>query len=1164
MRLLQFFCSSFSSVVFFCALLGLPTLSRVIVAQSLPSSSNSRPEETQILELGQSVTGELQGDRVRNYVIRLEVGQYLSLTVAQQSIDVIVRLIDSREEKILEVDRTGAAELESVIFIADRKDNYTIQIQPFNTNSTQGSYRIEVTELRTATARDRDRIRGENLLARALQIQSQGTEESIKQAISLLEESLMLWQNTQTRDREALTQFYLGALHYEIREYDTALEYYQRALSLSRKLSDRATIAATLNRIGLTYRRQRYFEKAIEYYQQSLAEFRELGDRSMEGTLLNNIGLAYRYWGKLELALEHYEQALLLRREISDREGELATIGSLAGVYSALGDQERALDYYNQELQGLPREEQSTNLSNVGLIYRQLGELQTALDYYQRSLEIDREIGDRSGEGITLNNMGAVYFSLGEIQKALDTYDRSLEIYREIDDSRREAITLSNIGLVYRQLGEYQIALDYYNRALPLHQNTRNLSGKATTLNNIGATYNALKDWQQALDYYQRALLLYREVNNSYKEATALNNSGTAYESLGDGQKALNSYEKALSLYRELQDPSGEAIALHNLANLTAKTDDRDRARDYFQQALTLFRQVGNRSEEAFLLYSFARLQREDGDLKDARDRIEAAIEIVEDLRTKIASSDLQTSYFATVQDYYEFYIDLLMQLHRQDSTRGYDALALHASERSRARSLLELLAEANADLRQGVDPQLLNRERTLQHKLEAVEDRRIRLVQGSYSNAQLTKIDRERQNLLNELDEVRADIRTKSPRHAALTQPQPLTLTEIQKQVLDRDTLLLFYSLGEERSYLWAVTPTQINSYELPPRKTIERAVKLFRRGVKNARRPVTRFLPDALELTKIILQPVASQLENKRLLIVGDGALQYIPFGALPHPETLQQETPEYLPAIARHEIVYLPSASALDIIRSEGSRKAPSKELAIFADPVFDAGDERLSNTRSPSSASSTLALLQLDRAARDAGLSWTRLPGTRQEAEAILSLLPENSDRFFDFQANKTAVTRSDLGDYRILHFATHGFLNSETPELSGVVMSLVDPQGNLQNGFLRLHDVYNLDLPGTELVVLSACDTGTGELVRGEGSIGLTRGFMHAGASRTIASLWKVSDRATAALMSEFYENLLVGKMRSAQALRSAQLELWQGEWAHPYYWAAFTQQGEWQ
>jgi CHAT domain-containing protein len=343
-------------------------------------------------------------------------------------------------------------------------------------------------------------------------------------------------------------------------------------------------------------------------------------------------------------------------------------------------------------------------------------------------------------------------------------------------------------------------------------------------------------------------------------------------------------------------------------------------------------------------------------------------------------------------------------------------------------------------------------------------------------------------------------------------------------------------------------------------------------------------------------------SKLKAKRLLIVSDGALQYLPFGALPMTEITDREVADakfangsqsrnrvepLRPLIANYEIVTLPSASTLAVIRQEHvNRSRPAKSIAVIADPVFDEKDERIldktvisevvrDKTNSEQSQVLSNSQLLLRRAASlnsefktnapaNETIPITRLPFTRLEAENIVATAPAYLTlKATDFQANRQTATNSELANYRYVHFATHGILNSEHPELSGIVLSLVNEHGKPIDGFLRLHDIYNLNLP-VDLVVLSACQTGLGKEIRGEGMIGLTRGFMYAGAPRVVASLWKVDDAATAELMKRFYTAMLKDNFLPAAALRRAKMEIWkQRRWQAPYYWAAFELQGDW-
>ncbi|WP_254625655.1 CHAT domain-containing protein [Nostoc sp. TCL240-02] len=420
--------------------------------------------------------------------------------------------------------------------------------------------------------------------------------------------------------------------------------------------------------------------------------------------------------------------------------------------------------------------------------------------------------------------------------------------------------------------------------------------------------------------------------------------------------------------------------------------------------------------------------------------------------------------------------------------------------------------------------------------------------------------LEQETEVLLEQYKQVQVKIRATSPRYAALTQPQPLSLVQIQQQILDDKTLLLEYSLGEKRSYLWAVTNKSIISYELPKRADIEATVQKFRQEITT---PYLKCSPSINVLSQQILAPVAQQLQKKRLMIVSDGALQYVPFSTLTTGSSINYE-----PLLLNHEIITLPSASTLAILRSEHKeRKSAPKTLIVLADPIFNRDDERLRGKIQLSGSSvpeSNVENLALTRSAKESDINFERLRFTRQEAEQILSLVPiSDRKQAFDFTASRTTASSENLSQYRIIHFATHGILNSKHPELSGVVLSLFDDKGMPQNGFLRLHDIFNLNLQA-ELVVLSACKTGLGEEVKGEGLVGLTRGFMYAGSPRVVVSLWSVDDQATSELMKVFYKNMLQKGLKPAAALRTAQIEIWRTQkYAAPYYWAAFTLQGEW-
>jgi CHAT domain-containing protein/Tfp pilus assembly protein PilF len=918
-------------------------------------------------------------------------------------------------------------------------------------------------------------------------------------------------------------------------------------------------------------------QQALDKWKQTLPLWRQLGEKEGEAAALLGIGKIYSDLGDKQEALKYYNQSLPLSRQVGSKEGEASILNNIGLVYNTLGDKQQALKYFNQSLTlsrqvgNKPGEDNALN--SIGLVYNSLGDKQQALNYFNQSLTLSRQVGNKAGEATSLSNIGSVYDDLGEKQQALNYYNQSLPLRRQVGEKAGEATTLNNIGTVYNSLGDNQQALNYFNHSLPLRRLVGDKAGEAITLNNIGLVYNTLGDKQQALKYFNQSLPLRRQVGDKAGEAITLNSIGLVYDNLGDNEQALNYYNQSLPLSRQVGDKAQSALTLNNIGTVYDTLGEEQQALNYLNQSLTLLRQVGNKAQSAGILNNIAHAERDKGNLQQALTQIQAAIKIIEDLRTKVDSQDLRTSYFASVQGYYKFYIDLLMQLHKQDPSKGYNAIALHISESSRARGLIELLTEAHADIRKDVDPKLIEEEKRLQLKIEATGKQIQELSSKPQTETALINFKKELETLLTQQKELQTKIRTNSPKYAALQYPQPLTLLQIQQQ-LDKDTLLLEYSLGEEHSYLWAVTPNSIDSYELPKREEIEKAATEFRDKLQqNKAGDLTDlFALSATKLSKLILAPVADKLSQKRLVIVADGALQKVPFTALTEPgQKGNFSGSEYQPLIVNHEIVNLPSVTTIASHRLDlkGRLSAPLT-LAVLADPVFEANDPRITG-KSTSIAPdldlrSQIEQSDLKRGAKNLKRAyWQRLNGTRTEATAILKLVPNSQHlQAFDFDANYNWVTNKQLSQYRFLHFATHGFADPINPELSGIVLSLIDKQGKpADKGYLRLGDIFNLDF-AADLVVLSACDTGLGKDVNGEGLVGLTRGLMYAGAERVAVSLWQVDDAATAELMKEFYTQMLNSGKSPTAALRAAQLRLWENSsLQNPYYWSAFTLQGEW-
>jgi CHAT domain-containing protein/membrane protein required for beta-lactamase induction len=878
---------------------------------------------------------------------------------------------------------------------------------------------------------------------------------------------------------------------------------------------------------------------AIEKCLEALPFFQSSGDQYRAALIMNVTGRFYADSSEFRKAVEYFKQSLPIFHSLNDRYGEIESLNFLGGMYDILG------------------------------------EPQTALRNYAQALSLAREAKDQNLAAFMLNNIGKINYDLANWQKAIEYYQQTLAAVRANGNKRLEAVSLHNTGLAYAGLGEPEKALDYLQQSIALRRSLNDKAGEADTLTNIGSTYAQMNEPKKAISFYEQALPLRLAVGDRRSEGLTLDYMGVAYALLGELDKALDYHQKALEKYQVSESRRNEGFALGNIGHVYGLKDDQQKAFDFHKEALAVFRTIGDRENEARMLEGMARAERGRNHLEAARKLIDESLSLTEAVRANVSSQRLRASYFSRRQDAYQFYIDLLMELQRQNPSGVYSADALQISERSRARSFAEMLNEAQIDFREGVDTNLLNKERDIRQSLNAKAQRQIQLTAQNGNPTEVATLNKEISALEDEYEQLQGKIRTSSPAYAALMQPQPLTSKAIQQQ-LDPNTMLLEYSLGDERSYVWAVTQDSLKTYELPKREQIEKTAKevyesLIARSVvkpveSSAQRRAritqsdAQFEQVAAELGRMILAPALAEVGTKRLVVIADGALQYVPFAALP----ADPDAKSYHPLVFRHEIVSLPSASSLAIQRHGlANRKPAPKGIAVVADPVFSISDSRLKSEIPPMVATDTRRIEHLSGGLAGQ-LSIRRLPFTRQEADEILSVAPPGANfKAVDFRANRAVATSGELSQYRYVHFATHGYLDTARTGLSAIVLSMVDEQGRPQDGFLRTHDIYNLKLPA-ELVVLSACETGLGKEIRGEGLEGMTRGFMYAGARRVVVSLWNVNDKATAALMQNFYAGMLRGNKSPAAALRAAQIQMLRTRrWQSPYFWAPFIMQGEW-
>lgn len=592
------------------------------------------------------------------------------------------------------------------------------------------------------------------------------------------------------------------------------------------------------------------------------------------------------------------------------------------------------------------------------------------------------------------------------------------------------------------------------------------------------------------------------------------------------------------------------------------------------------------------------------------------ALSAVETLRSgSLRADEARSTFLATTKDVYDETGGALAEMAFLTAAGGgalsgkaleYAAEAFKVTEQARSRSLLDMLSETGTAITEGIPADLLKRKQdNLDRQQEIAEQITGASLVPDEQKKKPADLESELDQLQTEFDSIENQIRTASPRYSSLTAGKPLTLAEVQQSVLDDQTVLLEYVLGNDSSYLWAVSKSEVMLFKLPPRPAVEKLAtdlraqlipsKLQRRIVgidvmADAQRGLgvsttpfaedaAAFVPASSALYKVAIEPAAAMIGTKRLLVSADGALNYVPFEALvKSAEVTDYSSLPYL--IKTNEIVYAPSASVVGAIRQQQSARGAGPILVV-ADPVFNSADTRAKGAVAVAASNSETRGLGIQSALSDVtgqdsgaaaqsakmqGLPLARLAGTRAEAEQIVKLAKASgsaADVWLDLEASEDNVDTKDMSKYRILHIATHGLLNAERPQFTGVVLSLVGNKA--EDGFLRTDEVFNLKL-GSPLVMLSACETGLGKEKRGEGVMGLTRAFMYAGAPTVGVSLWSVADRSTADLMSDFYKRLLTPGASGAPstAMRDAQLAMIAGKkYSAPFYWAPFVLVGDW-
>ncbi|HJP92963.1 MAG TPA: CHAT domain-containing protein [Pyrinomonadaceae bacterium] len=826
-----------------------------------------------------------------------------------------------------------------------------------------------------------------------------------------------------------------------------------------------------------------------------------------------------------------------------------------------------------------------------------------ALETARRALEISKSLNDELGAALALDQIAQCYFAQSDLVEATGTYQEALQLWREQGNLHQQIQTLNMLGFIDAEKGDWQSAISYLTQAQSVNTENdpdlmaRSAAGLASVFVDSGLPNSALIHYQRAREFYRKAdyargvnrmtMMIghtYFLLQNASAAEEHLQTALASFDPSGVDAAQCNEYLSQLriaaaqyadalqhllpvvKIYESAGNPKQAARVRALIGQLYEQQGNFAEARANYLEASETFRRISDRVSDAAVSFALGRLELEAGDYDAAEPFLKQSIEYTEFIRSKSIGRELKQAFSASVHARYAAYVECLMRKHAKQPSQGLDVMAFEASELARGRSLAELLHDTQTDLLNGVDAQTAEREKSLRQLIRAKEDYCVDLLATDYSKEDLDQLEASLARLRDEYKQVLDKIRIVNPSYERISQPSAYSLRQIQQQVINDDqTVLLEYLLGNNASYVWLVSKNGFASYEIPKEAIINEAVgKLYNLlSVKPTAESETKLRDAARELGQMVLGPVAGQLAGRRVIVVADGGLNYIPFQLLP----LDREL-----LIEKVEVINTPSASILGQLRSERSKRQPAdKVVAAFGDAVFPSNYVEYKESGSDQLVAKQKRLAQpAGSNSRDIDIAEDALNPekiqplfyARWELQNLRELLGSEAFLATGFDASREKLESADLSHYSILHLATHGILNTKNPEDSGFVLSLVDPNGKPQNGFITMKDVYRLHVP-VVLVVISACRTGLGKEVKGEGLIGLTRGFMHAGASSVVSTLWRVDDEATAELMKHFYANMLQQGMTPAAALREAQNTIRQDpRWTSPYYWAAFTLQGE--
>jgi CHAT domain-containing protein/Tfp pilus assembly protein PilF len=1005
--------------------------------------------------------------------------------------DLAVQLLDPQGQAI---SRTAGSDGQLSLITA-AAGTYRIVFAQQDPQARGSSYRITLLEARQAQAGDEERVAAGRALSEAKLLEC---EKKYPEALEKAQVSLDHWSRLQDPGGRFEALYEIGLLHDLSNDKDKspALIWYKQALGAAKDAEDRYGAAKAQTAMGIALLNGSP-EEASKDLEAVVPVLRELNDSHVLAEVLFRLGFHDYTQGRYDEAQNNYQQAL----------------------GSAEIDNPQLVPYL---------------LNGLGTLLMSRGETREALEQYRRAQDLATQEGNDRERATALAGLGAIDRRQGRPQEALRKLSAALEINRNLSLQVEEGRTLALLGGVYLDLGEGAKAREGFRDAIKVFRAAKDNAWLARSLGVLGNAELSLGRTGEALGTYREMLTVAEAAKLDPQKGAAFHGIGAAQRQSGQLREAIQSLEQALH-YRQGKERLGEALTRQELGKAYQAQGDLGRAESSLREALRIADAVGAFLPRAAIHYDLALLARQKGNLEQAVAEIDQAVKILETVRSDLSEDRLRTSFFASRRSYYDLYVDLLMELDARHPGQGYADRALAASERGRARGLLDLLERL--ELTRGISPQLRQAEAEVAARLSQIQSELVKeSLLEKVRPPVLADLKLRLQEAETEQKTLEQRIRAESPVYSQVRYPTLLKGGEI-RNLLDPGSALLEYSLGEEASYLFVVTRERgLKAYRLDlSRSEIVAEADKVQQAIKSPDELKYAYRSAAYRLYRTLVAPAEADLTGKRLLIAADGPLNHLPFDALLTRKAQDSLADFYL--IQRYTISYIPSASVLSSLSKQtpAGRESSPRFLAFAPSYGGPAGREIRHEARRGASPVASPPALE----------------GAEAEVRTIADRYPGKTKLYLGADASLENAKKGPLVS-ECVHFACHGTLDEEHPESSGL---------SLEGGSLTVSDIFNLEL-NTGLVVLSACET-AGKEVNGEGLVGLTRAFLYAGSPSVVVTLWRVSDLKTSDLMVRFYTNL-DGSGDKAEALRQAKLGLIgkSGASSHPYYWAPFILVGK--